>query len=65
MHKFQVGDTCHFRPSAFDRKARQGFYEVVRLLPAEGSGHQYRIKSMVDGHERVVNEAQLSGDAPP
>ena len=59
-HKFQVGDTCHFRPSAFDRMARQGAYEVVRLLPAEGLGHQYRIKSTVDGHERVVSEAQLS-----
>ena len=59
-HKFQVGDTCHFRPSAFDRVPRQSAYEVVRLLPAEGAGHQYRIKSKTDGHERVVSEAQLS-----
>ncbi|HUA50761.1 MAG TPA: hypothetical protein VMB81_01280 [Candidatus Sulfotelmatobacter sp.] len=58
--KFHVGDTCHFRPSAFDRVDWQGFYEVVRLLPAEGSGQQYRIKSVADGHERVATEAQLS-----
>ena len=58
-HKFQVGETRHFRPSAFDRMTPRGLYEIVRLLPAEGLGHQYRVKSVADGHERVVTEGQL------
>jgi hypothetical protein len=32
----------------------------VRLLPAEASDQQYRVKSTLDGHERVVKESQLS-----
>ena len=58
-HKFQVGETRHFTPSAFDRSAPRGLYEIVRLLPAEGLGHQYRVKCVADGHERVVTESQL------
>jgi hypothetical protein len=58
-HKFQVGETRHFTPSAFDRMTPRGLYEIVRLLPAEGLGHQYRVKSIADGHERVVTEGQL------
>jgi hypothetical protein len=58
-HKFHVGETLQFRPSAFDRSAPRGAYEIVRLLPAEGFGHQYRVKCLADGHERVVTESQL------
>ncbi len=58
-HKFQIGETLHFTPSAFDRSAPRGLYQVVRLLPAEHLGHQYRVKSVTDGHERVVSESQL------
>ncbi len=59
VHKFQVGETRHFTPSAYDRAKPRGLYEIVRLLPAEGGGHQYRVKSVADGHERVVAESQL------
>ena len=36
-----------------------GTYTVQRLLPIEGRDLYYRIKHAGDGHERVVNEAQL------
>jgi hypothetical protein len=58
-HKFRVGETLQYTPSAFDRSAPRGLYQVVRLLPAESLGHQYRIKCIADGHERVVSESQL------
>jgi hypothetical protein len=36
-----------------------GSYTVQRLLPVEGRELLYRVKHSADGHERVVNEAQL------
>jgi hypothetical protein len=38
----------------------RGDYEIVRLLPAERLGNQYRVRSVADGHERVVPEMQLT-----
>jgi hypothetical protein len=59
-HKFKVGQTLSFSPSAFDAAARKGQYRVVSLLPAEGGDNQYRIKNTLDSHERVVKESQLT-----
>jgi len=37
-----------------------GRYEVVRLMPPTVAGNnQYRIKSLKDGHERLVLESDL------
>ena len=58
-HKFRIGETRHFTPSAFDRAAPGGLYEIMRLLPPEALGNQYRIRCIADGHERVVPEMQL------
>lgn len=58
-HKFKLGETLIYLPSAFEAATRKGNYRVVRLLPAEGSDHQYLVKSEADGHERVVRESQL------
>jgi hypothetical protein len=59
-HKFKVGQTLLFLPNMFESSARKGSYTVVRLLPAENGVNQYRIKSSLDGHERVVREHQLT-----
>jgi hypothetical protein len=59
-HKFAVGQTLHFSPSTFEGATGKGFYRVVRLLPAESGDNQYRLKSVSDGHERVVRESQLA-----
>lgn len=60
IYKFAVGQTVRFSPGAQSPATLRGSYKIVRLLPAEANDHQYRIKSTLDGHERVVKESQLS-----
>jgi hypothetical protein len=53
QHKYSVGQTVRFTPSA------RGVYTIVRRLP-KGSGIlQYHVKAEIDGRERVVREDQL------
>jgi hypothetical protein len=59
QHKFKVGQTVHLMPNRLERHIPAGSYTVQRLLPVEGRGLYYRVKHAQDGHERVVNEAQL------
>ncbi|MFC3230104.1 hypothetical protein ACFOGJ_22830 [Marinibaculum pumilum] len=49
----------HFAPALHQRSA-EGVYRIVRCLPADSGGLQYRIKSPHEQHERVVREDQLS-----
>jgi hypothetical protein len=58
-HKFSVGEAVeYFASRRFDRLAG-GRYTVVRLLPIEGNTPHYRIKSAVDGRERMVHESEI------
>ena len=58
-HKFSVGQAVeYFASRRFDRLAG-GSYTVVRLLPVEGDTPQYRIKSALDGRERMVRESEI------
>jgi hypothetical protein len=41
------------------RAAPEGRFEIVRLMPLEHGNYQYRIRSVMDGHERVVLEGEL------
>lgn len=59
-HKFSIGQTVSYTPGIFDPPDGKGIYQVVRLLPAEGSGNQYRLQSETGGRERVVCEVQLA-----
>jgi hypothetical protein len=47
-HRFTVGQTVHFSPDRNQEGAARGSFKVVRL------------KSQLDGHERVVREDQLT-----
>ena len=58
-HKFSVGQTVRFSPDRNQQAAVRGTFTVVRLLPEAASVLQYRVKSQLDGHERVVREDQL------
>ena len=58
-HKFEIGQVVNFTPGA-DAETSIGLYEVVRHLPPEGPENQYRIKSVLDSHERVVRESQIA-----
>ena len=59
-HKFSVGQTVRFSPDRNQESTRRGSFKVLRLLPEEASVFQYRVKSQMDGHERVVREDQLA-----
>ena len=59
QHKFKIGQTVHLVPNRLERQVPPGTYTVQRLLPVEGRELLYRVKHSGDGHERVVNEAQL------
>ncbi len=58
-HKYKVGETVEFNPGGSYLAKIRGHYVVMRLLPTEGLGYQYRVKSVTDGHERIVREGQI------
>ncbi|MGH7002242.1 MAG: hypothetical protein ACREEA_12135 [Stellaceae bacterium] len=57
-HKFKTGQTVTIVANRA-RATPKGRFEIVRLLPTERGNNQYRIKSVMDGHERVVMESEL------
>ncbi len=59
-HRFAIGQTVSYSPGPYQPPDGEGLYRVVRLLPAEGGGNQYRLESDFGGHERVAHESQLS-----
>lgn len=60
VHKFAVGQTVRFSPDRNQEVTVRGSFKIVRLLPEEASVLQYRVKSQLDGHERVAREDQLA-----
>lgn len=59
-HKFAVGQMVEFVQSPRDYNIPSGRYKIQRLLPVEHHEFQYRVKHMVDGHERIAFEGQLA-----
>jgi hypothetical protein len=57
-HKFRAGQQVTVAPNRHYGQ-RGGTFKVVRLLPEERGMCQYRVKSVTDGHERVVLEGDL------
>lgn len=64
-HKFHVGQSVTLIPGRQDGNTPAGAYTIQRLLPLEGRMAQYRVKNSRDGHERVVQEAQLTAPNSP
>ena len=60
-HKFKLGQTVRVVRSAKDGAypVPGGKFNITGLLPADGAENQYRIKSALDGHERVIKEHRL------
>jgi hypothetical protein len=56
--QFYVGQTVYLR-SSFRQNAATGAYEIRAVLPEESGGLRYRIKSLIEPHERVVSEQEL------
>jgi len=58
-HKFAVGQALYFSPGLGEERKSKGDYKVVRQLPETDNMFQYRIKSEMDGQERIVREDQI------
>jgi hypothetical protein len=58
-HRFTKGDRVAVVLDRSNPNVPPGLYTVVRALPVAGFGHQYRVKHVLDSHERVIDEAQL------
>ena len=59
-HKFVVGQKVAFRPDVGQSANRREVFIVVRQLPETGGMFQYKIKSAIDGHMRMVREIELA-----
>jgi len=59
-YKFAIGQSVRFSPDRIQLSSGRGRFKIVRLLPEAASVLQYRVKSEIDGHERVVREDQLA-----
>ena len=57
-HKFKVGQRVTLGSKRFGQWGET--FEVARQMPQENGQFQYRIKSVTDGHQRVVFESELS-----
>ena len=58
-YKFAAGDKVALMTNSSNANVRAGIYTIVRRLPLTSQGNQYRAKSALDSHERVVDETQL------
>jgi hypothetical protein len=59
QHLFPAGDTVRYKGVTRYMNAAEGAYEIIGLLPARDGEPQYRIKSAVEGTQRVVRESEL------
>ncbi len=58
-YKFAAGDRVALLTNSANPNVRGGVYTIIRRLPLGSQGCQYRAKSALDTHERVVDEVQL------
>ena len=58
-HRFKVGQTVVAPSGGPHALISRGPYVVLRLLPLVDDQPQYRVRSTVDGHERVLTEQQI------
>jgi hypothetical protein len=66
-HKFRVGEAVELAPNRL-RAAAAGAYEIRHLMPASDANPEnpsYRIKSMIEKHDRVVSESDLTLSSRP
>ncbi|HYG90620.1 MAG TPA: hypothetical protein VD978_30680 [Azospirillum sp.] len=59
--KYHVGQIVHFAAPEVKRGAPGAAHRVERLLPPDSGEHQYRIKAVDTGRERVAREGQIDG----
>jgi len=63
QHKYHSGQIIEAVKRADLGAMPPGRYEIIRPLPPLPDGvNQYRIKALVDGHERIAREDDLTAD---
>jgi hypothetical protein len=60
QHRFKVGDMLDMRTDLRRSNRPAGSCEVVTCLPHENGPLMYRVKSINERNERVMEEADLS-----
>jgi hypothetical protein len=60
QHRYYVGQTLELRSAPRLSNRSAGVCTVIACLPHENGPVQYRVQSMKEAHERVVDEADLS-----
>ena len=58
-HRFPEGDQVRLNGPKRYTNAASGVYDIIGLLPERDGELQYRIKSDLEGHHRVVRESQI------
>jgi hypothetical protein len=58
VHKFHTGQTVMLVSNRYGANHQKRF-KVVQLLPEEHGLNHYRLKSVIDGHERIATENEL------
>jgi hypothetical protein len=59
-HLYEIDEVVTFQPVG---QAEQAF-TIVRQMPAERGGPQYRLRSQATGQERVAEEVHLKSASP-
>jgi len=62
LHKFCVGQNVALIPNGFF-KSKGGSYKVLRILANDGIDWEYHVKHVGDGHERMVKQSEILGEA--
>lgn len=58
--KFRIGQIVGLRPSERDAPdAQTKTYKILRLIPRDGAGCAYAVKSILESAERIANEDEL------
>jgi stalled ribosome rescue protein Dom34 len=57
--RFEAGESVRFNSPLIGDPGSAGIYNVLKVLPVERQGQQYRVKNSAEAYERVVNEIQL------
>ncbi len=58
QHRFKVGQMVEIMPTTL-RAAITGRYEIIRLVPCDSDGPQYRLRSEDEKCERMLPEREL------
>jgi len=61
VHKFKVGQMVDLIPPHSGHMGSVRTYKILRLLPQVGAKRLYRIKTIMEPSERIVEESDLVG----